>query len=85
MANRVALEAKLKARGVRLFKDIHTSGHLAREDHHDLINLLKPKHIIPAQGDITKLTPLAELAEEMGYTREKTVHVLKDGEKIKID
>ncbi|MBS3163037.1 RNase J family beta-CASP ribonuclease [Candidatus Woesearchaeota archaeon] len=85
IANRVALEAKLKQRGVRLFKEIHTSGHLAREDHHDLINLLKPKHIIPAQGDVTKLTPLADLAEEIGYVRNKTVHVLKDGEKIKIE
>ncbi|MBS3170391.1 RNase J family beta-CASP ribonuclease [Candidatus Woesearchaeota archaeon] len=85
IANRVALEAKLKQKGVRLFKDIHTSGHLAREDHHDLINLLKPKHIIPAQGDVTKLTPLADLAEEMGYVRNKTVHVLKDGEIISIE
>jgi len=79
MANRAALEMKLKQKGVRLYKDIHTSGHLAREDHHDLIDILKPKHIIPAQGDITKLTPLAELAEELGYVRDKDVHVLKNG------
>jgi ribonuclease J len=85
IANRVALEAKLKQKGVRLFKDIHTSGHLAREDHHDLINLLKPKHIIPAQGDFQKLVPLAELSEEMGYVRDKDVHILKDGNKILLE
>ncbi|MBI5797655.1 RNase J family beta-CASP ribonuclease [Candidatus Woesearchaeota archaeon] len=80
IANRAALEIKLKQKGIRFFKDIHTSGHLAREDHHDLIKILKPKHIIPAQGDITKLLPLADLAEEMGYVREKDVHVLHNGE-----
>ncbi len=85
IANRAALEAKLKQKGVRLFKDIHSSGHLAREDHHDLIDLLKPKHIIPAQGDITILNPLADLAEEMGYVRNKDVHVLKNGDSIIIE
>jgi len=85
IANRAAMEIKLKQSGVRLFKDIHTSGHLAREDHHDLIDLLKPKHIIPAQGDITILSPLADLAEEMGYVRDKDVHVLKNGDSILIE
>lgn len=85
IANRAAMEAKLKQKGVRLFKDIHTSGHLAREDHHDLIDLLKPKHIIPAQGDITILNPLADLAEELGYERNKTVHVLKNGDTLLIE
>ncbi|HIH15193.1 MAG: hypothetical protein QT08_C0008G0017 [archaeon GW2011_AR17] len=85
IANRAAMEAKLKQKGVRLFKDIHTSGHLAREDHHDLIELLKPKHIIPAQGDITILNPLADLAEELGYVRDKDVHVLKNGDSILIE
>lgn len=84
IANRAALEAKLKQRGVRLFKDIHTSGHLAREDHHDLIKLLRPKHIIPAQGDVTIFTPLAELAKEMGYEN-KFVHVVKNGQFVTLD
>ena len=85
IANRVALEAKLRAKGVRLFKDIHASGHLAREDIRDLIQILKPKHIIPAQGDSTKLVPLVELAEEMGYIDGKTVHLVKNGELVLLD
>jgi ribonuclease J len=79
IANRQALEAKLKQRGVRMFKDIHSSGHLSREDHRDFINVLKPKHVIPCQGDVAKLTPLAELCVEMGYDMGKTVHVSHDG------
>lgn len=85
IANRAALEAKLKQKGVRLFKDIHASGHLAREDHHDLIKLLQPAHIIPCQGDISHLMPLAELAEELGYERGKTVHVLQNGQSVVLD
>ena len=79
------LEEKLKQKGVRLFKDIHTSGHAAREDHRDLIHLTKPKHLIPAHGDITKLTPMAELARELGYTLGEDVHVLRDGQFLRID
>jgi ribonuclease J len=85
MANRTALEIKLKQKGVRLFKDIHTSGHLAREDHHDLIKLLRPKHIIPAQGDITKFVSLADLAEQMGYNRNKSVHIVRDGDFVMLN
>ena len=82
IANRAALETKLKQKGVRLFKDIHASGHLAREDHHDLIKLLHPQHIIPCQGDVSKLMPLAELAEELGYKYGKTVHVMRNGQSV---
>ncbi|MFH1637645.1 MAG: RNase J family beta-CASP ribonuclease [Candidatus Woesearchaeota archaeon] len=83
-ANRAVLEEKLSRQGVRIFKDIHVSGHASREDHRDLINMLKPKHIIPAHGDVKKLTELAELATSMGYTLGKDVHILRDGQIIEI-
>jgi len=84
VANRTMLEEKLKAKGVRIFKDIHTSGHAAREDHRDLIHLTKPQNLIPAHGDITKLTPMAELAQDLGYTLGKDVHLLRDGQIIEL-
>jgi len=46
--------------------------------------MLKPKHIIPAQGDVARLTPLADLAIEMGYELGKTVHISRDGMILKI-
>jgi ribonuclease J len=85
IANRTMLEEKLKARGVRIFRDIHSSGHAAREDLRDLIHLVKPKHLFPAHGDITKLTPMAELARELGYTLGKDVHLMRDGQFIEIE
>jgi ribonuclease J len=79
IAQREALENKLKQKKLRMFLDIHTSGHLAREDHRDMINMVKPMHIIPAQGDHAKLMPLADLAIEMGYTLGENVHIMHDG------
>lgn len=81
--NRDNLENQLKSHGVRIFKDIHQSGHAAREDLRDLIKLVKPKHIIPAHGDKEMEKALADLAYEEGY-KNKNVHILNDGQKLTI-
>jgi ribonuclease J len=82
--NREIMENKLRDKGVRIFKDIHVSGHCAREDQRDLIELLKPKNIIPAHGGITMATAMAELAKELGYKLGKNVFIMDDGKRIKI-
>ena len=82
IANREALENELKLTGVRIFKDIHQSGHAAREDLRDFINIVKPKNIIPAHGTKEMKDALAELAVEMGYKVGKNVFLIKDGQKI---
>ena len=82
--NRQKLEANLRNFNVRIFKDIHQSGHAAREDMRDLINMVKPQHIIPAHGDISKTTALADLAVEMGYKKGQNVHVMGNGERIRL-
>ena len=82
--NRQRLEANLRNFNVRIFKDIHQSGHAAREDLRDLINLVKPQHIIPAHGEPRMLNALADLATEMGYKKGQNVHVMGNGERIKI-
>jgi len=82
IANREALENELKLFGVRIFKDIHQSGHAAREDLRDFINLVKPKNIIPAHGTKEMKEALADLAKEMGYKVNKNVFLIKDGQKV---
>jgi len=77
--NRDVLEKLLKKKGVRVFKDIHQLGHASREDLRDLIEMLKPKHIIPAHGGASGNKGLANLAVELGYKLGKTVHLVKDG------
>jgi len=84
IANRMMLENRLKKFRVRIFTDVHVSGHTSREDLRDLINMVKPEHIIPAHGDIAKLTSLAELAEECGYKIGKNVHIASNGKRISL-
>jgi len=78
------MENNLKKKKVRIFRDVHVSGHGGREDLRDIINLLKPKHIIPAHGEPAKTLPMIELCEELGYKRGKNCHLMKDGAVLKI-
>jgi len=80
--NREKLEKDLKKYGVRIFNDIHVSGHAAREDIRDLINMVKPKNIIPAHGYEDMRKGVADLAIDMGYNK-KNIHLLKNGERVK--
>jgi ribonuclease J len=80
--NRAELEKRLREYGVRIFRDIHASGHASREDLRDLINLVKPKHIIPAHGEEDMKQALADLAIEKGYKKGRTIHLVNDGNKL---
>ncbi len=80
--NREQLERRLKKFKVRIFDNLHTSGHGGREDLRDLIRLTNPKHIIPSHGDLKKTSAGARLAEEMGYKINKTVHLMQNGQTV---
>lgn len=82
--NKEQLDKRLKQRGVRIFNEVHVSGHAGREDLRDFINMVKPEHIIPAHGDLTKLSALAELAAELGYKVGKTCHISQDLQSIEL-
>jgi ribonuclease J len=80
---RAFLEKKLRENGVRVFKDIHVSGHAGREDLRDLLHILKPKNVFPAHGNIEMMKGLEDLALEMGYDR-KNIYLLKNKRIVKI-
>ena len=80
--NREQLGKRLVKHKARIFDNVHVSGHGGREDLRDLIKILQPEHIIPSHGDISKLTAGAELAEEMGYNLNKTVHLMSNGKSL---
>ncbi len=84
ISNRNQLEKRLKRNGVRIFGDLHVSGHASREDLRDFINMVQAEHIIPAHGDLSKLTPMAELASQMGYKLGRDVHILQDTQKLEV-
>ncbi|MBN1792185.1 MBL fold metallo-hydrolase [Candidatus Woesearchaeota archaeon] len=79
--NRERLDAELKKMKVRIFTDVHVSGHAYREDHREMIKLLRPKIIIPTHAPAEKLALTRELAMELGYKSED-VKILKNGERI---
>ncbi len=84
IANKGLIEKRLKKIGCRIFNDVHVSGHAGREDLRDFINMIQPEHIIPAHGDLNKLTALAELASELGYKIGKDCHIMQDLQYLKI-
>lgn len=81
---REKMDKKLRKLGVRLQTDIHVSGHGGSEDLKDLIELLKPKHIIPAHGSLQQEAPLIDIATEMGYKFQETTHLSSNGKFLKI-
>jgi ribonuclease J len=85
LTNRNVLETHLKELGVRIFKDVHVSGHCAKEDIREMIKLTNPENIIPCHGFDKLMRPACELAEEMGYKKNRDVHLMKNGEKILIE
>jgi ribonuclease J len=83
LENKKRLDDQLQARHVRLFNNIHVSGHGAREDHRDFLNMLKPKNVIPTHGNMKQLGAFKELAEEVGYKPEQ-VKIVSNGERIRV-
>ena len=82
--NKLQLDKRLKKFGVRIFDNIHVSGHAGREDLRDLITMLNPENIIPAHGTTSQLTPMVQLAKELGYKPGKECHLVQNGEKLKL-
>ncbi|MCK5449578.1 RNase J family beta-CASP ribonuclease [Candidatus Pacearchaeota archaeon] len=78
------MEARLKKNKPRIFRDAHVSGHAGREDLRDIINIVKPQHIIPSHGGLDKTRPMADLAKELGYKLGKQCHLMQDGDVLKL-
>jgi len=84
ISHRAEMDKKLKQKDVRIFDEVHVSGHGGREDLRDLLNLLKPQHFIPSHGGFDKTMPAMNLAKEMGYQQDKTAHLCKNGTIIEL-
>lgn len=82
--NTAKLHDILRQLKVRIFTDIHVSGHGAREDHRDLLQLLRPEHIIPTHGGMRQLEAFRRLAvNELGYDPQK-IHILYNGQRLRL-
>ncbi len=81
-ANRYACETKLKMKGARIYDNVHVSGHAYKEDHWELLRMVKPEHVIPAHGTHADARAYAEMAEDTGYEFGETVHILRNGQEL---
>lgn len=81
IAHRERLETELKRLGIHVLVDVHQSGHGAQDELRELMELVKPGHIIPSHGDDAAKKGLAELAGLIGYAEDK-IHVARDGDRI---
>lgn len=59
--------------------DIHAGGHAKREELKMMINLTKPKYLIPIHGNYFMLKLHAQLGQEAGIA-EKNIVIVEDGE-----
>ena len=84
LENRENLNKKLKKSKVRIFNEVHVSGHGGKEDIMDLINLINPQHIIPSHGPTSRLKPMIELAKDLGYNPKRNIHLMHDNQKLKL-
>ena len=80
LASRKKLDSKLRSLGVKLQADVHVHGHDSREDLREMLELIRPKHIIPAHGSLEQETPMINLSKEYGYKFGKTSHLAFNGE-----
>ncbi len=81
---RSEVESRLKKMGVRIFSNIHVSGHAAREDLRDFINLTKPQNILPAHAEKEGTDGMVELCQEMGYKLEKNLFPLRNKQHLRL-
>src|SRR3989338_5224664 len=79
--NRQKMEKLLRTQGVRIFRDVHVSGHGAREDHRELLEMIRPEHIIPIHAEPAKGKMIAELAAQLGM---KNTYVMEDGKRLSL-
>lgn len=80
--NREVLESKLKERSISIYKDVHVSGHGSRKDMKEIIEILKPKILIPAHSERKKEEALADLAISLGYVKEESVFVMDNDDEV---
>ncbi len=78
------LDERFEKMGVILHKNVHVHGHGSQESKKKLINMIKPKIIIPSHGDKKQEKALICVANEMGYKLGKTSYLISNGSTIKL-
>jgi ribonuclease J len=81
---RKILDERFEKMGVILHKNVHVHGHGSQESKIKLIEMVKPKIIIPSHGDKKQEKDLICVGDEMGYKLGKTSYLISNGSTIKL-
>ncbi|MDA3836316.1 MAG: MBL fold metallo-hydrolase [Nanoarchaeota archaeon] len=81
---RRVLDDKLKKIGVNLQVNVHVHGHGSQTSKKKLIELVKPKILIPAHGTREQEEDLICVANEYGYKLGETSYLVNNGQVLKI-
>ncbi|MBW3020525.1 RNase J family beta-CASP ribonuclease [Candidatus Woesearchaeota archaeon] len=79
--NREELEKSLSQNEVKMFRDVHVSGHASKEDIEALIDMIRPENIIPAHGDVEMLEGVRDIAKSLNINESK-IHILSNGDSV---
>ncbi|MFB6162834.1 MAG: RNase J family beta-CASP ribonuclease [Halococcoides sp.] len=79
---RYQAERLLGMQGARIYDEIHVSGHLRREGHYEMLDALRPEHLIPAHQDMEGFAPYVDVAETFGFEVGEDLHVSRNGNMI---
>ena len=61
-------------------EDIHTSGHGKQDELLRMIDLLRPKYLIPVHGEYYMRRGLAKLAHQNGAVKEENIFMIENGD-----
>ena len=64
--------------------DLHVSGHAAADELKLMVNLIKPKNILPIGGTYRHMKAFANMCQEMGYKKQQILDVV-DGEVMQVE
>ena len=81
---RYQAEKLLGMQGARIYDDIHVSGHLNREGHYQMLDILQPQHVIPAHQEMKGYADYVSLAENEGYELDRDLHITRNGNLIQL-
>jgi len=77
-------EMLLGMQGARIYDDVHVSGHLSQEGHYEMLDTLRPEHVIPAHQDMAGFSGYVDLATSQGYELGEDLHVTSNGNTIQL-
>ena len=77
-------ENLLKMQGARIYDEVHVSGHLSQEGLYEMLDVLKPQHVIPAHQNMKGYSGYVDLCRGQGYTLGEDLHVTRNGNLIQL-